>query len=77
MTFVVTVQKGGKPKLVCSPVIVLTDLSHCYQCSSVLIGLERVNVVQRRWMLGVSIAASEVNTHCEVDLTSTHYVLQE
>ena len=26
---------------------------------------------------GVSVAGSEVNAHCEVDLTATHDVLQE
>ena len=59
------------------PVIVLTHLSHGYESSGVFIGFEWVDVVQRRRVFGVAIAAGEVNAYCEVDLTASHYVIQE
>lgn len=43
------------------PIIVLTDLPYCYQCLQVLIGLVRVDVVQRAAVPGVSIGGCEVN----------------
>lgn len=43
------------------PIIVLTDLSHCYQGLQVLVGLVRVDVVQWAAVPGVSIRGCEVD----------------
>lgn len=43
------------------PIIVLTDLPHRYQSLQVLVGLVRVDVVQRAAVPGVSIRGCEVN----------------
>ena len=61
----------------CVPVIVLADLSHSNESCCVFIGPVRVNVVQGSGIPGVPIASSEVNPHSEVDLTTSHYVVQE
>ena len=58
-------------------VVVLADSAHCPQGLSVFIGVGGVDVVQRGGVGGVSIATCEVNTHSEVDLTSSHDVVQE
>ncbi len=41
----------------------MTDLPHCYQSLQVLVGLVRVDVVQRAAVPGVSIGGCEVNGH--------------
>ena len=43
------------------PVVVLTDLSHCYQGLEVLIGLVGVDVVQGATVPGVPIGGCEIN----------------
>lgn len=58
-------------------VIVLADSAHSPQSQSVLIGTGGVNVVEGRRTTGISIAPSEVDAHSEVDLTTSHDVLQE
>ena len=60
-----------------SRVIILADRAHGHECPGVLIGLVRVNVVERLGLVGLSVAGSKVNAHCEVDLAATHDVVQE
>ena len=49
------------------PVVVLTDLSHCYQGLEVLIGLVGVDVVQGGGLSRVPIGRSEVNPNLSVN----------
>lgn len=43
------------------PVIVLTDLPHCYQSLQILVGLVGVDVVQWAAVPGVSVGGCEIN----------------
>ena len=58
-------------------VIILTDLSNGYQRLGVLVWLVWIDVVEGCGLGGVTVATREVNTHCEVDLTTAHDVIQE
>ena len=60
-----------------SRVIVLADPTHSPQCMSVLIWTQRVNVVEWLGLGGVSIAGCKVHSNSEVNLTTTHHVVQE
>lgn len=60
-----------------SRVVILADGAHSHECLGILVGLVRVNVVEGFGLIGLSVAGSKVNTHCEVDLTATHDVVQE
>lgn len=53
----------SKRQKIDKPVIVLTDLPHCYQSLQVLVGLVRVDVVQWAAVPGVSVRGCEVNGH--------------
>lgn len=63
--------------VIVSRVIVLTDSTHRPESESVFVGTRRVNVVEGGGVGGVSIAAGKINAHSEVDLTTSHNVLQE
>lgn len=51
----------GEKQKTDKPIVVLADLPHCYQGLQVLVGLVRVDVVQRAAVPGVSIGGCEVN----------------
>lgn len=55
----------------------MADRPNSNKGSGVLIGFEGIHVVKGGGFGGVSVAGSEVDAHCEVDLTATHDVLQE
>lgn len=50
-----------KKQKIDKPIIVLTDLPHCYQSLQVLIGLVRVDVVQWAAVPGVPIGGCKIN----------------
>lgn len=50
-----------KKQKIDKPIIVLTDLPHCYQSLQVLVGLVRVDVVQWAAVPGVSIGGCKIN----------------
>ena len=58
-------------------VVILADLSNGHQRLGVLVWLVGVNVVERRGLGGVTVASGEVDAHCEVDLTTSHDVIEE
>lgn len=70
-------KKEEKKKEEVLRVIVLADPAHGPEGLGVLVGVGGVNVVQRLGVGGVSIAASEINTHREANLTASKDVLQE
>lgn len=68
---------SGCQRYRCSRVIVLADGSHGHERLHVLVRFGRTDIVERRGLGGVSVAAGKVHTYCEIDLTATHYIIQE
>ncbi len=71
---------GKLPRLsrsVDSRVIILADRADRKECLCVLVGTDRVKVVQGGGAGWVTITSREVYAHGEVDLTATEYILQE
>ncbi len=60
-----------------SRVVILTDRSHSDQSGGVLVWFVGVDVVQGGGLSRVTVAGGKVNTHGEVDPTTSDDVVQE
>ncbi len=58
-------------------VVVLADFPHRHNGTSILVGLHRVQVVERPRVRRSSITGSEVYAYSEVDLTAAHDEVKE